>query len=118
MRRRVFRPAEELRETGEEPDYRFSLANERTLLAYVRTALALMAAGVGLLQISDHRVDEVAGAALVVLGVAVALASYPRWWGVESALRRAQPLPLTRLPAVLAAALAVAGVVVLVGRLL
>src|SRR6185312_1745313 len=34
-------------ELGEEPDYRFSLANERTFLAWIRTALALMAAAVG-----------------------------------------------------------------------
>jgi uncharacterized membrane protein YidH (DUF202 family) len=30
-----------------EPDYRMSLAAERTYLAYLRTGLALMAAGVG-----------------------------------------------------------------------
>ena len=33
---------------GEEPDPRFTLANERTFLAWVRTALALVAAGIGL----------------------------------------------------------------------
>ena len=30
---------------GEEPDYRFTLANERTFLAWVRTALGLLAGG-------------------------------------------------------------------------
>ena len=33
-------------EEGEEPDYRFTLANERTFLAWLRTALALIAGGV------------------------------------------------------------------------
>ena len=33
---------------GEAPDYRFSLANERTFLAWIRTALGFLAAGVGL----------------------------------------------------------------------
>ncbi|WP_143342795.1 YidH family protein, partial [Crossiella equi] len=31
---------------GEEPDPRFTLANERTFLAWIRTSLGLMAAGV------------------------------------------------------------------------
>ncbi|EDX36625.1 MULTISPECIES: YidH family protein [Shigella] len=30
---------------GEAPDYRFSLANERTFLAWIRTALGFLAAG-------------------------------------------------------------------------
>ena len=33
---------------GQEPDPRFSLANERTFLAWIRTALALAAAAIGL----------------------------------------------------------------------
>ena len=31
---------------GKTPDYRFTLANERTFLAWIRTALALMAGAV------------------------------------------------------------------------
>ena len=34
---------------GEAPDYRFSLANERTFLAWIRTALGFLAAGVALI---------------------------------------------------------------------
>jgi putative membrane protein len=34
------------RHEGTEPDYRFTLANERTFLAWIRTALALLAGGV------------------------------------------------------------------------
>lgn len=30
------------RREGRDPDYRFSLANERTFLAWIRTALALL----------------------------------------------------------------------------
>ena len=37
---------------GEAPDYRFSLANERTFLAWIRTALGFLAAGVGLDQLA------------------------------------------------------------------
>ena len=38
---------------GEAPDYRFSLANERTFLAWIRTALGFLAAGVGLDQLAS-----------------------------------------------------------------
>jgi putative membrane protein len=39
---------------GQEPDYRFSLANERTFLAWIRTALAILASGVALDQLVLH----------------------------------------------------------------
>ena len=39
---------------GEAPDYRFSLANERTFLAWIRTALGFLAAGVGLDQLAPR----------------------------------------------------------------
>ena len=39
---------------GEAPDYRFSLANERTFLAWIRTALGFLAAGVGLDQLAPQ----------------------------------------------------------------
>lgn len=38
-------------EPGTEPDYRFTLANERTFLAWIRTALALIAGGVAVAQL-------------------------------------------------------------------
>lgn len=37
---------------GEAPDYRFSLANERTFLAWIRTSLGFLAGGVGLDQLA------------------------------------------------------------------
>ncbi len=54
---------------GEAPDYRFSLANERTFLAWIRTALGFLAAGVGLDQLAPDfatpLIREVLGAAAV-----------------------------------------------------
>ena len=41
---------------GKDPDYRFSLANERTFLAWIRTALAFMAAAIGI----DQRAEKLA----------------------------------------------------------
>lgn len=103
----------------EEPDYRFTLANERTFLAWARTALALLAAGVAVVQLVPQ--FSVAGARTsvgVVLGLLSVLASVGgvlRWRQVQRAMRRGEPLPRVRVVWLLAAGLAVvaAGVVVL-----
>ena len=42
---RLWFAPERIRDEGETPDYRFSLANERTFLAWIRTALALIGGG-------------------------------------------------------------------------
>ncbi len=102
---------------GEEPDYRFSLANERTLLAWLRTALALLAAGVALDQIDLDMADGVQvglAAGLVLLGVVCAVAAWWRWAGAERAIRHQEPLPPPWLGLVLAGGTVVIGVVVLV----
>ena len=103
---------------GEEPDYRFSLANERTLLAWLRTALALLAAGVALDQIElgmGPTLQVALAAALVLLGVVCAAASWWRWAGAERAIRLQRPLPSSVLGLLLAVATVVIGVVVLIG---
>lgn len=102
---------------GEEPDYRFSLANERTLLAWLRTALALLAAGVALdhLDLSMGASLQVGlAAALVLLGVVCAAASWWRWAAAERAMRRRRPLPSSGLGLLLAVATVAVGVLVLV----
>lgn len=81
---------------GQEPDPRFSLANERTFLAWMRTSLAMIAGGVALdsVGISPHawlRATLVIG--LVVAGAALALLSLVRWARVERAMRLGEPLP-------------------------
>jgi putative membrane protein len=90
---------------GEEPDYRFSLANERTLLAWVRTALAVMAGGVAVRAV-DLSVSEGLQTAmsvwLVALGMLLAVASWWRWASSERAMRRGEPLPSSPIGAVVA----------------
>ena len=55
---------------GEAPDYRFSLANERTFLAWIRTALGFLAAGVGLDQLApDFHARHSRTAGVVVVSV-------------------------------------------------
>ncbi|GAA4682568.1 hypothetical protein GCM10023226_19640 [Nocardioides nanhaiensis] len=102
---------------GEEPDYRFSLANERTLLAWLRTALALLAAGVAVdtIDLSMAAAAQTALAAgLVVLALLCAGASWWRWARAERAIRRREPLPAAGLGLVLAVGVVLAGALVLV----
>lgn len=83
------------------PDYRFTLANERTYLAYVRTALALDAAGLAATQFlrpSAIHLRLAIGLVLIGLGFALAILGYHRWRASDRALREDRPLPQFRLP--------------------
>jgi putative membrane protein len=93
-----------------EPDYRYTLANERTFLAYIRTALGLDAAGLAAAQFlrpSGTHIREGIAILLVVLGIVVAVLSYRRWATVDRAMRRGAPLPPVQLPLVLGGGLVV-----------
>jgi putative membrane protein len=80
-----------------EPDYRFTLANERTFLAWQRTALGLLAASVAVVQLVPELpipgARHVLGALLAVLAVLTACAGLRRWEQVDRAMRRGMPLP-------------------------
>ena len=102
---------------GQEPDYRFSFANERTFLAWIRTALALLAGGVALdaIRLSlPEALQQSLAALLVALGLVCALLSWLRWARAERAMRRQEPLPSSTLSALLTAAVVVAAVAILV----
>ena len=93
-----------------EPDYRYTLANERTFLAYIRTALGLDAAGLAAAQFlrpSGTHLREGIAVLLIGLGTLVAVLSHQRWAAAERAIRRGAPLPQVQLPLVLAAGLVV-----------
>ncbi len=99
------------RTVGEEPDYRFTLANERTFLAWIRTALALAAGGLGALHLVPGQYSSVTiGISLLVLSLATAATSYRRWAVNETSMRLGQPLPPSRLPQVMAVATTVVAV--------
>jgi putative membrane protein len=103
-----------------EPDARFTLANERTLLAWTRTSLALLAAGLGAFQLLPQTfgVDRRILALLLVAGAAVvAAAAYPQWRLVDRALRSGSSLPLSPVPGLAASAVAVVAILALVAIL-
>jgi inner membrane protein YidH len=104
-----------LHSIGSEPDPRFSYANERTFLAWNRTALALVAAGLAatalLPEFNVPGGRRIIGVPLIVLGAFLAIVSYRRWDTNERAMRLRQPLPPSHLGVFLAAGIAIAAVV-------
>jgi putative membrane protein len=94
-----------------EPDPRFTLANERTFLAWNRTALALVAAGLGIVQLLPPFKGvplgrHVLGVPLIVLGAVLAVAAHWEMTRNQTALRRGAPLPKSVMPPLLAATIA------------
>lgn len=91
-------------------DYRFLLANERTFLAYVRTALSLQIAGLGVLQFLTNGHDAlrlVLGVVLVLVGSYVGAAGYLRWRGNERSIRSGVEMHAARSTSVIAVAVVV-----------
>lgn len=98
-----------------EPDARFTFANERTFLAWNRTALALIATGVAATQLLP-KFDivfgrRILGLPLIALGAVLAFTSYRFWQRNEQALRRQEPLPRSPMPLVLAIGIGVVAVI-------
>jgi putative membrane protein len=111
---------------GTEPDPRFTFANERTFLAWSRTALALVVAGLGVVQLLPPFPGVpwgryVLGVPLIVFGAVVAVTAYGEWVSSQRALRLGQPLPRSVMPrlltVVITAIAVIAAVVVLVSAL-
>ena len=99
-------PATAADEAGTEPDARFTFANERTFLAWSRTALALVVAGLGVVQLLPPFPGvpwgrHLIGVPLIVLGAVVAAAGYAEWLRHQRALRTGQPIPRSMMPAIL-----------------
>ena len=107
-------------ERPDELDPRLHYANERTFLAWIRTALALVTAGLVVTQLLPaFRITggrRMVGLPLIVLGTFLAVACFRQWDRNEVAMRDGRPLPRSYLPLVVAGGVAaVAVVAVLVG---
>ncbi|MFV0535449.1 MAG: YidH family protein [Cumulibacter sp.] len=103
---------------GRDPDPRFSLANERTFLAWIRTSLALLAGGIGVeafaREVFPTGVRQWLAVGLILLGMLLSATASWRWLQIERAMRRTQPLPLS-LPALcLAVGITLAAGIVLI----
>ncbi|MBF4571918.1 DUF202 domain-containing protein [Herbiconiux sp. VKM Ac-1786] len=101
---------------GTEPDVRFSLANERTFLAWTRTALALIGGGVALEALPlplEPTLRLVSAFILVGAGILVPAQAWFGWSRAERAIRRGDPLPHPFFAAPLAIAIALVGILLL-----
>jgi putative membrane protein len=114
--RQWFDPTD-VHDVGTTPDYRFSLANERTFLAWIRTGLALIGGGLAVAAFVPPlrwpHIREVISIALLLLGAAVALRAVDHWARTERAMRLGQPLPPSRFPAILGLVIGLGAVVLL-----
>lgn len=99
-------------------DYRFSLANERTFLAWNRTALSLMAGGLVIVQLLDKveppAVRRALGVPIILFGGLLAALSFSRWERNEEAMRADRALPPSLLPRLLAVGVTAGGVAAVV----
>ena len=111
---------------GTEPDPRYTFANERTFLAWSRTALALVVAGLGVVQLLPPFPGvpwgrHVLGVPLIVFGAVVAVTAYREWVRSQRAMRHGLPLPRSVMPRLLAVVIAmmavISAVVVLISAL-
>lgn len=102
--------------SGEDPDPRFTLANERTFLSWMRTALAFIAGGVALEAVpTDAMPDGLRSvAALIAMGLGIMLAAGAalRWIRVERAMREQRPLPAPAIVPLLSGGAVLAAVTV------
>lgn len=105
---------------GSEPDARFTLANERTFLAWLSTGLALLSVGVGLdsLAVSVQPGLRLAASVVLILaGAACPIQAWFGWLGAEIALREKRSLPFSPMVALLPVLVSISVVLVLLGLL-
>ncbi len=100
-----------VRSVGTDPDYRFTLANERTFLAWLRTALALLAGAVALASLVHDFGPRAFRLTITILLLALSLivtaGAYLRWDRTERALREDRPLPEDPMPRIIVGGLGI-----------
>jgi putative membrane protein len=104
-----------LEDVGQEPDVRFTYANERTFLAWSRTSLALVVTGIAATQLLP-KLDiqgerRLIGIPLIVLGAVLEIVAYRHWYENERAMRLREPLPASRMTLVLAIGIAIVAII-------
>lgn len=103
---------------GEEPDPRFTLANERTFLAWARTSLAFLAGGLALeafaLEAFPEPLHEAPAVLLVAVGMLISAGAAVRWVSIESSMRHGKPLPIPLIVPLLGVGGAAAAAVVII----
>jgi putative membrane protein len=105
----------------EEVDYRYSLANERTYLAWVRTGMALIAGGIAIrifiIDAGASPLLSVSAIGFAILGGILTITSYLHWQDVQRRMEQGEPLPTQRGPLILTIGMVVLTVIVIAGSL-
>src|SRR4051794_15920041 len=100
---------------GTEPDVRFTYANERTFLAWIRTSLGLVTAGLAITQLLPPfdvpGGRRLIGLPLIALGTVTAFLSYRHWQENDRAMRERKPLPRSPMPRILAVVVSVSAAI-------
>lgn len=107
--------------TGEEPDPRFSMANERTFLAWIRTSLAFIAGGVALETFElplNTTLTRVVSVIMLIVAIILPAVAWFHWAASERAMRQRRPLPASPSLALIVGVVILIGVMILVGELL
>ena len=109
-------PSPDSADEGSEPDPRYTFANERTFLAWSRTALALVVAGLGVVQLLPPFPGvpwgrHVLGVPLIVFGAVVAVTAYREWVSSQRAMRLNLPLARSVMPRLLSVVIATMAVI-------
>lgn len=103
---------------GEDPDPRFTLANERTFLSWIRTSLALLGGGIAVEALTQNvfepPIRTLLAVVLLVLGALLAAGAFTRWLRVERSLRHNRSLPLPLIAPLLGVGAALISVVLIV----
>lgn len=106
---------------GAEPDPRFTLANERTFLAWVRTSLGLMAGAVAMEAFAGDEIPSIIrtplACVLLVLAALLAIVAFRRWIRIEVSMRHKQPLPVPQASILLVLGIAIGAVLLIVAIL-
>lgn len=83
---------------GDEPDPRFTLANERTFLAWTRTSLAFLGGGIALQAFPLHNISDemrsLSALFVITTGLLISVGAAGRWLSTERAMRKGDPLSL------------------------
>lgn len=100
------------RSVGQDPDPRFTLANERTFLSWVTTCLGLLGVGlaVGTIIPGEHFSINVIAVLWILLAAVLALRAVVRWFKLERSMRRNEALSLSTSIPIVGASIAVLAV--------
>ena len=102
---------------GTEPDPRLTFANERTFLAWMRTALALIGGGLAaaeVVRLGPDGAQLLIAVPAIVLGAVIGIAGYRRWQLNQRDMRLGEPITFSPLPAILATGVTILGLVIAV----